>query len=266
MTRAQRNRTIHRVREARLPNACHATFVRWFGAGILALAIASCGRTGLEPGEEEQQPLGSGGSAGASMLPMAGTGGKPPDMPDAEPPPPDAGLDAEPPPDAGLDAEPPPDAEPPSDAGTIDPEPGPDACVSSAETCNGVDDDCDGIVDEIPPVACADGGSQYCIAGTMSECPRRCEVCVPGGVRICQNSFCTFWGEQECTGDGQGFGSCRERQVPPECAAVAKKHKNSPELERCCLDNGYCCLDMFDLDGDGSRTDMVGNCNQVRCD
>jgi hypothetical protein len=193
------------------------------------------------------------------------------DLPDAGASLPDAGPDAEPPPDAEPDAEPPDaepppvDAEPPRDAGT-GPEPLPDPCVPAPETCNGADDDCDGIVDEIPPTACPGGGFRYCIAGAVSACPRRCEVCVPGGVRICQNSFCTFWGEQECTGDGQGFGSCRERQVPPECAAVAQKHKNSPELERCCLDNGYCCLDMWDMDGDGSRTDMVGNCSQVRCD
>lgn len=259
MTRAQENRTIHRARKARLPNACHAKVVRWLGAGVLAFAIASCGRTGLEPGELEEQELGSGGTAGAPMLPTAGTGGAPVDVPDAEPPPPDA----EPP----LDAEPPPlDAEPPSDAGTVDPDPGPEPCVPGPETCNGADDDCDGIIDEIPPVPCPGGGFQYCIAGAVSACPKRCEVCVPGGIRICQNSFCTFWGEQECTADGQGFGSCRERRVPPECDGVARKHKNSPELERCCIDNGYCCLDLWDLDGDGSRTDMIGNCDEVTCD
>jgi hypothetical protein len=256
-----------------LPNACHAWHVRWFGAGVLALSIASCGRTGLDPGDVEQHEVGTGGTAGNPMLPVAGTGGRTGDVPDAEPPP-DAGTDAEPPPpdgepppDAEPDAEPPVDAEPPLDAGTgPGPDTGPEPCMPITEACNGTDDDCDGVVDEIAPEPCPDGGFSYCIAGTMSACPRRCEVCVPGGVRICQNSFCTFWGEQECTGDGQGFGSCREREVPPECASVAKKHKNSPELERCCLANGYCCLDMWDLDGDGSRSDLLGNCEQVRCD
>jgi hypothetical protein len=196
-------------------------------------------------------------------LPDAGVDAEPP--PDAEPDaPPDAEPDAEPPPDA----DPPVDAEPPSDAGTGPGpvEPGPDPCVPGPEACNGTDDDCDGVVDEIPPVACAGGGFRYCIAGTMSACPKRCDVCVPGSVRVCQNSFCTFWGEQECTGDGLGFGSCRERRVPPECASVASKHQSSPELEQCCLDNGYCCLDMFDLDGDGNRSEVLGNCSQVRCD
>jgi hypothetical protein len=218
------------------------------------------------------------------------------DVPDAEPPP-DAGPDAEPPRDAEPDAEVPdaelpdadlpdadlpdaelpdadfPDAQAPSDSGTgpgpdpdPDPDPGPEPCVPSTEVCNGADDDCDGVVDEVPAEACQGGGFRYCIAGTMSECPRRCEVCVPGGVRVCQNSYCTFWGEQECAGDGQGFGSCRERRVPPECDATARKHQSSPELEQCCLDNGYCCLDMHDLDGDGNRSEMLGNCSQVRCD
>jgi hypothetical protein len=90
-------------------------------------------------------------------------------------------------------------------------------------------------------------------------------VCRPGGVRICQHSFCTFWGEQECAGDGQGFGPCRERHPPPECAGIAQTHKSSPELEQCCLDNGYCCLDMFDLDDDGNSSELLGNCDDVTC-
>jgi len=244
-----------------MPNACHAWRVRWLGAGFVLVLVLSCGRTGLEPGDfEELEPVGVGGSfsvpdAGSNAGRDAGV------MMDADLPE-DAGMDAEPPRDAEVDAE------VPMDAAIVPPpvEPPAQHCVPSAEACNGADDDCNGVVDDLPPEACENGGFRYCIAGSLSACPRRCELCMPGGVRICQHSFCTFWGEQECAGDGQSFGACREAQPPPECAGIARQHKGSRELEQCCLDNGYCCLDSYDLDGDGSRSDMVGNCDDVRCD
>jgi hypothetical protein len=134
------------------------------------------------------------------------------------------------------------------------------------ETCNGVDDDCDGKVDEdLAAQPCPGGGSRYCIAGRMSECPRRCETCVPGSRRVCQVPFCTNWGVQVCAGDGRSFGICHEIPVPAECAGVAKEKKRSPELEQCCIDRGYCCLDEFDLDRDGDRSEMLGRCEAVAC-
>ncbi len=139
------------------------------------------------------------------------------------------------------------------------------SCIALPEACNGRDDDCDGAVDNVPAVACAGGGFRFCVAGRLSECPRRCDVCVPGSVRICENSFCSFWGEQECAADGQGFGYCREAEPPPECAATAKKFENSRQLEQCCLDNGYCCLDENDLNGNGIRREMLGACGDVAC-
>jgi hypothetical protein len=133
------------------------------------------------------------------------------------------------------------------------------------ELCNCRDDDCNGTVDDLPAQACPGGGFRFCVAGRLSECPRRCDVCVPGSVRVCQNSFCSFWGEQECAADGQGFGNCREAQPPAECATIAKKFEESKQLEQCCLDNGYCCLDEHDLDGDGNRGEMLGACGDVVC-
>jgi hypothetical protein len=40
---------------------------------------------------------------------------------------------------------------------------------------------------------------------------------------------------------------------------------DSPELERCCVDHGYCCVDRHDLDGDGDRNELLGACGGVTC-
>ncbi len=138
-------------------------------------------------------------------------------------------------------------------------------CVPSEETCNGVDDDCNGRVDDVPALACADGGFQYCVAGKMSDCPKRCETCLPGSERVCQISYCTYWGVESCAADGKAFSSCKEQRVPRECRDVALRFQDSPELEQCCIDNGYCCLDSHDLDHDGDSGEMVGRCDEVMC-
>ena len=211
----------------KVPNACQR-FVVLTCLAALAFARLHCGRTGLFP-YGVQGETGNGGENGIAGVP-------------AQPEPPAAG--------AGGEA---PDVMTPS-------------CEPSQEVCNGLDDDCNGRVDEVAPVACEGGGLRHCIAGQLSACPRRCERCVAGSVRICQNSYCTFWGEQECSADGQGFGPCREEQPPPECAGIARRHEDSPELEQCCIDSGYCCLDSHDLDHDGDRGELLGNCASVTCD
>ena len=160
-------------------------------------------------------------------------------------------------PDAAFD----PDAPPLTPDGAS-----PTECVPSDETCNGVDDDCDGQVDELPPQACEGGGYQYCVAGTLSACPQRCETCMPGTQRVCFLSYCKYWAVQTCTADGKSFGKCREEDPPPECKHIADKQKYSAALEQCCLDNGYCCLDEFDLDKDGNDNEMLGNCEELSCE
>ncbi len=139
-------------------------------------------------------------------------------------------------------------------------------CHPQPETCNGVDDDCNGKVDDgLPAIPCPNGGERYCVSGSYSACPRRCEVCVPGSERECFTSFCTFWGTQSCASDGRSFGPCKESTVPAECKAITDQDKHSPELETCCIAQGLCCLDEFDLDNDGDRTEMLGRCDSVTC-
>jgi hypothetical protein len=217
-------------------------------AAALLLCAVACARTGLNPGDLGDGELGTGdaspGGNGSTSNHQAGksTGGT---------------LLVEPLPTSGMSA---------MQTGGVSPVPmGEPPCVPSAEACNGRDDDCNGAVDDVPAEACPQGGFRYCVAGRLSECPRRCDVCVAGSVRICQNSFCSFWGEQECAADGQGFGHCREAQPPPECRPTAKKFESSKQLEQCCLDNGYCCLDQYDLDGDGDRGEMLGACGDIAC-
>jgi hypothetical protein len=248
---------LYVMRVVALPIVCQAkaglrSFRGWsrvFGAVLLLLA-AACARTGLLPGDlsEDDEPVGTGGSSstssgGSSSVPIKG------------------GTPMAPVPVAGMAGKPqlPQAGQPSTPIGD------PPTCEPSTEECNGRDDDCNGAVDDLPAAPCDGGGFRFCVAGRLSECPKRCEVCVPGSVRICQNPFCTFWGEQECAGDGQGFGGCREADPPPECASIARKKGDSPELEQCCIDNGYCCLDEHDLDDDGKHNEMLGACTDIAC-
>jgi hypothetical protein len=140
-------------------------------------------------------------------------------------------------------------------------------CVPVTEICNGIDDDCNGLLDDgIAPIPCPGGGFRYCVGGRTSACPTRCEVCVPGSQRVCFISYCLYWGTQTCAADGRSFGPCREQRPPMPCDATARAHGASPELEKCCVDQGYCCLDAYDLDGDGNRGDLLGSCGGVSCE
>jgi hypothetical protein len=90
-------------------------------------------------------------------------------------------------------------------------------------------------------------------------------VCVPGSEVACYTSYCTYWGTMACASDGLSWGGCKEAKVPTECQAVANASMDSVALERCCIAQGFCCLDSYDLNGNGDTKDLIGNCDSVTC-
>jgi hypothetical protein len=236
---------------------------------LVCIALAGCSRSGLlffETSEDDGYGTSQGdGALGDAATPLL-DGAVPALTTDAAVPPP-VGPDGAPTiPTSGPEptSSVPPTMPPPTMPPVTTPPPG---CVPREEVCNGVDDDCNGLVDELPGVPCPGGSARYCIAGRLSECPRSCETCVPGSERVCFLSYCTFWALQTCTADGRGFSACREETVPHECRyAIRGTTRKTRELEECCLANGYCCMDDFDIDEDGITREMIGQCDDVRCD
>jgi hypothetical protein len=174
-----------------------------------------------------------------------------------------------------IDEGPPPSVD---DAATLDdtpdaapetaPEGPPDAGVDVAKDAAPVADVMPPPTDpcaNMPPVPCPGGGFEYCVAGAYSACPKRCGACVPGSQEVCFISYCHSWGIQTCAADGLSFGYCQEESPPSECASIADQNHASPALEQCCIDNGYCCQDQFDLNGNGTKGEPIGRCGQVTC-
>lgn len=161
---------------------------------------------------------------------------------------------------AGDDAAAPPSAD---DAGA----PG---CAPEQERCDGLDNDCNGQIDDgLAPEPCDDGGFQFCVGGALSACPRVCAVCRPESERVCFPAYCSRWGTQTCDGDGLAWGPCRESPTPAECQGADDTWDaadDSPDTESCCVTRGDCCQDHWDLDADGDTGESVGACDDVSCD
>ena len=166
-------------------------------------------------------------------------------------------------PDAGLGPDPddPDPRDPPT--GTTTP------CEPETEVCDGRDNDCDEQIDEgLPVTPCPNGGASYCVGGVQTECPRACAVCQPNSTRVCFVSYCTIWGEQRCESDGRAWRRCREEAPPSACASDENGFggaADSVDAEQCCIDQGFCCEDYWDVDGDGDTDEMVGSCDGVSC-
>jgi hypothetical protein len=125
------------------------------------------------------------------------------------------------------------------------------------EQCNGVDDDCDGDIDEDLIQACEDFGRRVCRDGVWSEC-LECTVCIPGSTRYCDTAAYCSWGEQRCNDMGDGWGECYETSPAAGCSGYMYD-------QNCCMTAGVCCQDFGDWDGDYQYDDSVGACEDVIC-
>ena len=95
--------------------------------------------------------------------------------------------------------------------------------------------------------------------GTGEDC-----VCVPGAWRYCDTPTYCRWGVQYCDADGMDWGRCDEiSAIPAACAPIDGWY--SPAAEACCVEQGLCCQDMWDLDHDGDTWESLGNCTDIVC-
>ncbi|MDI1479128.1 SBBP repeat-containing protein [Polyangium sp. y55x31] len=73
-----------------------------------------------------------------------------------------------------------------------------DEVLPATETCNGVDDDCNGAVDDNPSCVCQQGEQMDCYDGPPGT----------AGMGVC------VMGKATCAPDGQGYGACENQVLP----------------------------------------------------
>lgn len=217
--------------------------------GIPYLELAGCGMPSFSGGAPTSPAPSVNGAGGGTPEPPP----TPPPPPEPEPAPPDASPPPEDPPDAGEDAGRDPVPEASTDAG-------PPACIPTAELCNGVDEDCDGVPDN--------GFTFQDDMQNCGSCGNRCnpanDECHNGACRPRpQNEAATGCNNRDDDYDGvvDGYvlpcsGACGEGRQTCLTGELTACMPTAPPPEVC---------NTYDDDCDGS-VDEGGVCPVIECD
>lgn len=104
------------------------------------------------------------------------------------------------------------------------------SCVPARETCNRVDDDCNGVVDDVPPQVCGNGA---CRRAVRVVCDGSVATCAPGSpsTEVCNgiDDDCDGMVDEAIPALPRGLGACR--CMPTSCNETCTP--GEPTDERC---------------------------------
>ena len=136
-----------------------------------------------------------------------------------------------------------------------------DASVPAAETCNGLDDDCDGAVDEeLGTITCGLGNCEHTVESCVEALPQECDPLEGAVEELCngQDDDCDGVGDEGFPdADGDGEADCMSTDDDGD--GVLDGLDNCPETPNPGQEN-------FELDAQGDACDLDDDNDQVADD
>jgi hypothetical protein len=135
--------------------------------------------------------------------------------------------------------------------------------MSTQETCNGLDDDCDGPVDE----DVAETGGACFVAGKLGECVYGRTECIGSQLQCLQlnepvKEICNGL-DDDCDGDADEDCPCQEGMDPPISCGTTDVGACQKGLRYCVKGNWGPCMGNIDPTSESCHDGLDGNCNGI---